>query len=250
MARSSIVKNQGKASAYSSEQSILLAYNWPENQMNGCLGIAIQKKHSDGTILWLKGLLGFDNSSHRPGELITSNEAPFQKLFWSDYEVRSGQKYEYTIIPVFGKPTKLKLNNNLAFNITINTEANPEEEKHKVYFNRAVIQSQAYVRNFGHTEPLSDERICAWLGRGLDTGILDFINRAVHDESLYLDMATYHFSHPTILEAVSKIGKRARISLYWPDKEEEQGALAKRCGNFFFRIYRSSNGHRFKKFSF
>jgi phosphatidylserine/phosphatidylglycerophosphate/cardiolipin synthase-like enzyme len=213
------LRHDGRIAAYSSEHSVLLAYGWPRKQLERCVGVAIRRLNPDGTVVWLEGLLGFADQRHRPGELISSSEGPIQKLHWSDFRVRRGQTYTYEVVPVFGR--RLKLEESMKLSITIKTENN-EGHTHQVLFNRAVVQSQAYARNFENADPMDDPRILDWLGRGLDDGIIGFIRRAAEDKELSIDVAAYHLEHPVIIEAIASVGPRARVSLFWPDREDEQ----------------------------
>jgi len=205
--------------AISSANSVVLAFELEKRKSVDLLGFAIRRHNPDGTIIWLEGLLSFPGEAHNIGEPLTTNEAPLQKLFWSDYHVRPDQQYEYEIIPVFGKPGALKLDTSL--NIRIKIETRNGERNHQVFFNRAVIASQAYTRNFGLVPPDKDERILSWLARGLDKAIVSFIEEAGKDRQLQLDMAAYHLDHPGVIDALRQVGSRARLCLHWKKEGDE-----------------------------
>jgi hypothetical protein len=210
----------------SSEHSVVLAMDWPEAEAKASLGFAIQRSEPDGTTLWLRGALGFEGHDHLAGEPINSNEGPFQKMFWADYEVRAGRKYKYRVIPVAGPTDNLSLRQDQAVNLTISTETGLG--RHRVHFNRAVIASQAYVRNFGTAAPDSSPEIMRWLARGLDTAVLAFIKRAEDDPQLKLDVAAFHLDHSEIREALRRVGSRARVSVAWntaDDKDRNAAAV-------------------------
>jgi hypothetical protein len=199
---------------YSSAHTVALAIGWPESEITDLLGFAIRRRNPDGTSLWLQGALGFRGQVHTPGEPISSNESPFQKMYWADYQVREGLKYRYEVIPVVGQPNHPDVAEDQTLPLDINTESN-KNRSHQVFFNRAVVAGQAYVRNFGRVDPTADSRILTWLARGLDRGILDFIDKANTDKTLRLDVAGYHMDHPRIIETIAKTGSRARVLLSW-----------------------------------
>ncbi len=216
----SVELNGKKIVTLSSQHSVTLAIGWPEDQIRDLLGFAIRRYNPDGSVIWLEGMLAFKSQTHAPGEPISSNEAPFQKMFWADYTVRPGQAYNYEIVPVVGQPGSAP-DLSQAIKIPIQTEDNASA-KHQVYFNRAVMASQAYARNFGLVDPTSNPRILQWLARGLDEAILEFIGRAEKDKSLRLDVAAYHLDHPDIISALAKVGLRARVCLCWKKDDDKK----------------------------
>lgn len=206
----------GKLVAISSEHSVTLAFDLPPRVQKKLLGFAIRRKNPDGTIVWLEGLLAFKGYPHLPGEPLTSNVAPFQKMYWADYTVREGLSYDYDVIPVYGKPPdKLILDEQKALAVSVSTESgiSAAGAGHDVQFNRAVVSSQAYARNFGVADPASDERILQWLARGLDTTILSFIDKAFNDATATLEIAAYHLDHMNIIQAIARLGARATVVL-------------------------------------
>ena len=215
--------NGRKLIAFSSEHAVILAMGLQKSDLPGLLGLAIRRDNHDGTIIWLEGMLAFPGVTHNPGEPICSNEAPFQKLYWADYTVRQGRTYTYDVIPVYGTPGDLDLNENKALQIEIQTESDQKDIDHDAHFNRAVVSSQAYSRNFGNVDPKEDPRILKWLARGLDDMILKFIAEAKNDPDLSLEIAAYHIDHPAIISAVEGLGSRAQVVL---DKEEEPNQAA------------------------
>jgi phosphatidylserine/phosphatidylglycerophosphate/cardiolipin synthase-like enzyme len=232
--RNEVTQNGRGAVAISSQHTVTLAMRWPEAETKTMLGFAVRKHNPDATALWLEGLLAFRGEQHNAGTLIPTSEGPIQKMFWADYLVRAGQEYTYEIIPVYGTPRALELRTADSVKVAIQTEDN-DNEKHGVYFNRAVIASQAYVRHFGIEHPDNRPDALAWLARGLDKAILGFIGRADADNRLRLDIAAYHLTHPDIIAAIKKVGPRARVCLCWkkPDDKTQNGQAARelRKGN-------------------
>lgn len=226
--RNEVTQGGRKAVAISSQHTVTLAMGWPKHETTGLLGFAVKKHNPDSTVVWLEGLLTFEGQARDPGSQVPTNEGPVQKMYWADYGVRVGESYTYEIIPVYGSPGALDLRTADAVKIPIQTEDNAGK-KDAPYFNRAVIASQAYVRNFGLEAPDDDPVALAWLARGLDKAILGFIGRAEADHTLHLDIAAYHLTHPDIIAAIAKIGSRARISLCWkkPDDKTRNGPASR-----------------------
>lgn len=226
--RNEVVQGGHKAVAISSQHTVTLAMGWPKADIKDLLGFAVRKHNPDSTVVWLEGLLTFEGQSREPGSQVPTNEGPVQKMYWADYLVRPGAKYRYEIIPVYGSPDALDLRTADAVTIPIETEDNAGKQN-APYFNRAVIASQAYVRNFGLQPPDDSPEALAWLARGLDKAILGFIGRAEADKSLHLDIACYHLTHPDIIDAIKKIGSRARVSLCWkkPDDQKSNGPASR-----------------------
>jgi phosphatidylserine/phosphatidylglycerophosphate/cardiolipin synthase-like enzyme len=95
-------------------------------------------------------------------------------------------------------------------------------QAHSVHFNRAVVSSQAYARNFGLAAPSSDPRILKWLARGLDDAILSFIQEAAAPGTS-LRVAAYHLNNAPVYEALGQLGNRVEVVL---DKEENSNLNA------------------------
>jgi hypothetical protein len=135
--------------AYAGVTGVLLAMNMEEETCKGLLGFAIErdapsykpeKRHK-----WLSGLLAFPGQKHKAGEPIPSNVAPIQKFRWSDYTVYPGTEYSYTIHPVYGSPKALDIRPGPTVKIKTGSIDSGE---FRVIFNRAVVSSQAFQREF------------------------------------------------------------------------------------------------------
>jgi phosphatidylserine/phosphatidylglycerophosphate/cardiolipin synthase-like enzyme len=120
---------------------------------------------------------------------------------------------------MFGKPGDLKRGKGTA--VAVKTET-PEGEPHSIYFNRAAISSQAYVKRFGLVNPLKiGEEALDWLTRELLPGLISFIERA-NNSSFSLHAAIYeaHLDEP--LKALSDARKRkAKVHLIYGAKPKD-----------------------------
>jgi phosphatidylserine/phosphatidylglycerophosphate/cardiolipin synthase-like enzyme len=77
--------------------------------------------------------------------------------------------------------------------------------RHDVYFNRGVIGSQAYAREFGNREPEAENprsKEMRWLSRGLFEALLHFIGLA--RDGMGLRAAFYEFHYQPVANALAK----------------------------------------------
>src|SRR4030095_12011600 len=77
--------------------------------------------------------------------------------------------------------------------------------RHDVYFNRGVIGSQAYAREFGNREPDAENprsKEMKWLSRGLFEALVRFIGRA--GDGMALRAALYEFHYLPVANAFAK----------------------------------------------
>lgn len=122
---------------------------------------------------------------------MPTSEHPIQTFQWGDYTAKPDTTYEFKVIPVYGKPQLLKLDQDSATTIEITTEAeqggaDADKTTHDIYFNRGVAGSQAFARKFGKTEldeddPASEPMV--WLSRGLFEALIKFIGLAAGQDA-------------------------------------------------------------------
>mmetsp|Transcript_13281 Transcript_13281/g.21600 ORF Transcript_13281/g.21600 Transcript_13281/m.21600 type:complete len:600 (+) Transcript_13281:41-1840(+) len=160
---------------------------------------------------------------------------PIQKFHFGDYTALPGRQYEYTVrrmikarssyvssskFVAYGSPVAVK----------ISTE-DPTKGKHGIYFNRGVAGSKAYseqfgeyrkhhlVKKFGHPQwksiinprsipdPEKSKEALAWLSRGLEEALVQFISQANGRE--YRLLATvYEFTHEETIQAFASAVER------------------------------------------
>jgi phosphatidylserine/phosphatidylglycerophosphate/cardiolipin synthase-like enzyme len=164
-----------------------------EAKKDGLLGFAIERSELDkGKVVeryYLRGIKRFKDKDEGlpPGTPMPTSEHPIQSFQWGDYTAKPNTTYRYKVVPAYGKPKLLDLDDGSSTTVEIATE--PEQGRslkdgkpgHDVYFNRGVAGSQAYARKFGATKP--DETKPAseqmkWLSRGLFEALTGFIGLA------------------------------------------------------------------------
>jgi phosphatidylserine/phosphatidylglycerophosphate/cardiolipin synthase-like enzyme len=194
---------------------VSLLMNASENARDGLLGFALYRMDkTEKEEYWLKGMRTFEATSPpdlKPGTLVSTYENPVQDFAWGDFTAKPDHSYVYRVVPVYGKPKSLKYGK--AVELPVETEKE-EGATHSVYFNRGVIGSQAYSREFHSTPPnklKGDEqkRAYAWLSRGLEEAMLAFIGKA-SGTRYGLRAAVYEFSYEPAVAAFGAALKKCK----------------------------------------
>ena len=220
--------------AYPGVTAVLLAMNMDEDSCKGLLGFAIERDapsyKPDKRHKWLSGLLPFPGQKHNAGQPILSNVAPIQKFRWSDYTVYPSTDYSYTIHPVYGSPKALDIRSGPT--VTIKT-GSIDSGEFRVIFNRAVVSSQAFQREFPEAADKLQKDLnkakrakkgtkkgifltpeaYKWLSRGLLEQIKTFVERAL-DQNWAIDICIYEYELQAIrdfVEAAHKRGVNIRV---------------------------------------
>jgi phosphatidylserine/phosphatidylglycerophosphate/cardiolipin synthase-like enzyme len=180
----------------------------------GLLGFAIERiDKTENEQYWLTGMRTFKSVYPNPprGSLVSTHHHPIQDFLWSDFTAKPAHDYVYRVVPVRGKPKKLEYGPPVEVNVQ--TEV-PGHATHSVYFNRGVIGSQAYAREFDNKDPrdlkgAEQKRAYDWLSRGLFEGMRDFLRRAT-GPAYGLRAAVYEFSYDPIVAEFGAAQKRCK----------------------------------------
>jgi phosphatidylserine/phosphatidylglycerophosphate/cardiolipin synthase-like enzyme len=174
---------------------VTLAWDFLEGQdakREGLLGFAIERSELDAGVVieryFLRGIkrFKFKDEGVPPGTPMPTSEHPIQSFQWGDYTGKPDTTYRYRVVPVYGKPKLIELDDASATSVEIKTEAEQGgaveigQTSHDVYFNMGVAGSQAYARKFGKTKPdqtKPDSDQMKWLSRGLFEALTGFIGR-------------------------------------------------------------------------
>ena len=214
------------------KHAVLLAFKWPQKEFKGLLGFAIQRKQGNRESIWLPTVINFPDVEITKGQLHSSSEVPVQSMIWNDFGLSenktrnglpAGTKFIYTVIPIRGTAAAQIRMIEESVNIELSTEAEHElgSDLPEVHFNRGLSDSQEYERLFGELHnPKHDQLALNWLARDLDTNLLKFVDRAVQNKTLLVDMAAYHLDYKPLINAICQIGNRARVSLDWGPEEK------------------------------
>jgi hypothetical protein len=174
---------------------VTLAWDFVQGQEakhEGLLGFAIERSElKEGAVIeryFLRGIkrFQFKDEGVPPGTPLPTSEHPIQSFQWGDYTAKPGRTYRYKVIPVYGKPKLIELDDASSTTVEITTESEEGrtgddcQPRHDIYFNRGAAGSQAYGRKFSdkpdETKPDSDQMV--WLSRGLFEALTTFIGRA------------------------------------------------------------------------
>ncbi len=211
-----------KAAAYAGTYVVVLAWDTLSGTMpqwRDLLGYAIERTELDQAgheveQYWLRGIKRFKDRDKGlpPGTPVSTAEHPVQSFLWADYTAKPGVHYRYRIVPVHGIVKNPKLLEAAAVTLNVTTEKESDQlldpqgsVRHDIFFNRGVIGSQAYAREFGNREPdaanpRSEEM--RWLSRGLFEALLQFIGMA--KDGMGLRAAFYEFHYQPVANAFTK----------------------------------------------
>jgi hypothetical protein len=188
--------------AFLSPTLVLLAMDWEDGaQHNDFLGFAIRRTpgfrakqgEAPNEFDWLPNRLGF-NGPNLEGKDMPSNTNPIQHFQWWDARIDTedrGTEFTYEVFPVIGSTSSWDLLQAEKATITCRI---PEVEEQGIgtYFNRAVVSSQAFAREFGTvTKPEDYQAALAWLSNGMNEALETFIKKA---EGKQMAGAAYHLT--------------------------------------------------------
>ena len=182
--------------SFTSPTLVLLAFDWPDGaQKNNFLGFAIERTPGfDGADKsWLPNRIGFNGPKPDQSD-FPSNEAPIQKFYWWDARINTkdrGGQFSYRVIPVTGEPGSLNFETADEGRIVV---AIPQVEEHGItsHFNRAVVSSQAFQKQFPQISTPSQQKVArAWLANGMEQAVPQFLDRASGKD---IEGAIYHLT--------------------------------------------------------
>jgi hypothetical protein len=155
----------------------------------------------------MSGTKVFESVEPHPasGARFSSLVHPFQTFQWSDYSAKPGYSYTYTVVAMYGDPTRLEQRTSVDVSVTTETI---EGGEHTIHFNRGSPATQEYARRFQNRPPHEvGQAAYDWLSRGLIEGIVAFIKRA-KGAPFGLKGAFYEFQWPTVLNELRDAKKR------------------------------------------
>ena len=140
--------------------------------------------------------------------------SPLQDFMWADYTVAPATTYTYTLLRVTRQAGEATATPEVSLCVTTPSEAIlGAGVDHVLFFNRGVAGSQGYNRRFGQGAKPGDRRPAgaddpwAWLSRGLEEGLLDFLQCA-EGPGWAVRGACYEFSYAPVLHALAAVRER------------------------------------------
>jgi phosphatidylserine/phosphatidylglycerophosphate/cardiolipin synthase-like enzyme len=241
-----------------------------EDRHDGLLGFAIERCEfgPDDDVVeryWLRGIKRFKlkDEGLPAGSPVPTSEHPVQSFQWADYTVKPDVAYSYRVVPTYGKPKLMKLDDAASALVKIRTEreegadADDNAPHHDIFFNRGVAGSQAYARRFGKTKP--DENApesdqMKWLSRGLFEALTAFIGHAAGENAgaCKLRAMLYEFRYRPVGEAfkaAAEAGADVDIRYEVQSYKDENQAMIDAVGiGHICRAQKVRNGIRHNKF--
>ena len=177
------------AKSYLSPTMVLLAMDWDEGaNTQDFLGFAIKRTpgfspgpgQPNAASNWLPNRIGFNGANPGGGDM-PSNQNPLQHFHWFDARINTadrGTVITYEIFPVTGTVGNLTLLQNKSATVKCTI---PQVVVNGIgtYFNRAVVSSQAFSKQFGSiTTHAQYVQALEWLSNGMDDALTAFINGA------------------------------------------------------------------------
>jgi hypothetical protein len=219
-----------------------------EAKREGLLGFAIEREELAQDVVleryFLRGIKRFKlkDEGVPPGTPMPTSEHPIQTFQWGDYTAKPATTYRYRVVPVYGQPKLLELDDASATTVAITTESEQGgangngPARHDVFFNRGVAGSQAYARKFGTTTP--DETRpsttqMVWLSRGLFEALVGFIGLAAGEDAAdyRLRAMLYEFRYLPVGKAFSAARRAgADVAIRYEAqtyKDENEAMIAK-----------------------
>ncbi|XHS78861.1 phospholipase D-like domain-containing protein [Burkholderiaceae bacterium UC74_6] len=234
--------------AHRGDAKTLLAFNFTKEQARSRLaGFTIHVKPPTGTAYYLWNSLQFEHPEHHAQVAdeppYSTANAPLHKFRWvhvpnSDHQGLYANlgHYEYTVTPrYFDASGRMQaLDPELSVMVPILLDR-MESKGISLGFSRGYVQSQAYVRHFGHKmnikpsgaplvfdtsaqagidghgKPYSYADLYHWAGGTARQRIVEVLN-AVHTHPTWrLDVFAYDLNEPDICQALLSLGAKKRV---------------------------------------
>ncbi|HEY5897191.1 MAG TPA: phospholipase D-like domain-containing protein [Burkholderiales bacterium] len=224
------------AVAFADNDVITIAWSYGRKP-EGCMGFAVYRIDSQGKEEALPSHAVFKGDTIKPGQ--KTDEYPVQKFYWKDLYARliaektGRRKFRYKVVPLEGKPHKLKPMAAFPAIISNEVEIAPKLSDYvSAYFNRGLVSTQRVSRALKGKpgkqkllDRIADpaDRLRESLSGDMVEALTGFVARAKSSGKIYA--ALYELGDPQLLDALKAIGKRLHIVLSNSvRKDEESGA--------------------------
>lgn len=187
---------------YLSPTLVLLAMDWEDgHQANDFLGFAIKRtpgfRPASGQpaapFSWLPNRIGFSGPNPDHGDM-PSNTNPIQHFEWWDAKIDTedrGTTFQYEVYPVKGPFDNVQVIEEAKATVQCTIPLTVENGI-GTYFNRAVVSSQAFAKDFSNITTHEDYvKALVWLSNGMDDALINFIDKA---KGIGLAGAAYHLT--------------------------------------------------------
>ena len=216
--------------SFASPTLVLLAFDWAAGQQRqDFLGFAIERTpgFAGAAKSFLPNRIGFDGPKSDQSD-FSSKDAPIQKFYWWDARINTGDRgsrVSYVVTPVTGSRAALRLLEAEQGRIVVDV---PQTEENGIttHFNRAVVSSQAFSKQFPNltagSKPKTDslqKAARAWLANGMEQAIPQFLDRAAGKD---IEGAIYHLTDGTwIIPAFRHYGGSISLAYNHTSRDKE-----------------------------
>jgi phosphatidylserine/phosphatidylglycerophosphate/cardiolipin synthase-like enzyme len=190
-----------------------------EKAIPGCRGFAI-RRICNGTESYLHGFVGFSDQD----KLDSANpwKFPVQRYMWWDYGVKLNDKVQYSVVPVLGSASNLKLDMDLASELTPEMEISGQSTPHvSSFFNKGIVAAQ-WVSRALQNEPKGQK--ISTLVATPDDGLRNALSGLLRPEILTLLQnakngggkifaALYELNDKELIAALTAFGKNCNLIL-------------------------------------
>lgn len=214
-----------------SDGSVLLAFDMPQ-PTNDFAGFAIQCTPKGAPAYFLQNRLSLTQGVHQDtpaGQVpwTTSDQAPFQKFYWMHFPetVDTIKQYDYQITAMyFQGGSGLKKGDSASCSVDF-SRFGGKFPNFTPGFTRGYLSSQAYATKFKNapirpatktmafdTKPYAAQ--WQWLGYSARKLVFDFLNEALQDKTIHLDLFAYDLDEPDFIQGIIQLGKEGRLRAF------------------------------------
>jgi phosphatidylserine/phosphatidylglycerophosphate/cardiolipin synthase-like enzyme len=217
-----------------------------EKPIKDCWGFAVKRERVQpgGGVqrITLDNRVGFAKDNPRPGDHRPSTVWPFQRFWWADHSVNSGDRVRYRVVPVMQSSGALHEDVGLRSKWSKWTELSGEAgDGFAAYFNRGLVISQFMARYLDdlrrkkgletRDEALKEFKksldehelpIRRFLSGVLRERMLDVLNEAKQKKQ-HVFGALYELEDGELVEALARLGGRGHLVLANGSIQKEKG---------------------------
>jgi len=207
-----------------------------DGKIAGCLGFSVIRHDTETNKgVALPAMVGFPSDTPAAKKFKDTNAWPIQKFAWKDLFAARGGTYWYEIVPMIGKPGRLKPDFSAAMR-TNSVSLDSKRGNCSVFFNRGIISTQAIARNLPKTKAgvpstaalqqaikKANSPIRKRLVGELEDGVLTLLERAASEGgSCYC--ALYELSDADLIKHLKSLKKKLHIVLANAGEDTEEGS--------------------------
>jgi hypothetical protein len=228
--------------AFAGDRAALLAFDVDESLRPDLAGFAVEfttpsgDTHSvDNRLTFSDPIVAETTPAERQAIFTPTSEAPLQKFHWAHYprDVEKGA-FTYRATAMLFKPgseDQIEPGPEASLQIDLMPPSYP---KFELGFTRGYMSSQAYAGRFKNApftpkdttidyDTAPYEAQYEWLGLDARRLMFEFLDEALADDQLSVDVFAYDLNEPDVLRRMAKLGPRLRLFLDNSDSHAKPG---------------------------